>query len=196
MIKPHIAVFASGNGTNAEAIFNHFKNHPLIEVVGLLTNNPKAFVLDRAKNYSVPTLVFNRKIFYETHEVLDWMKAKVVTHVALAGFMWHVPAYLTEAYPDKIINIHPALLPKYGGKGMYGSRVHEAVKSSGDQETGITIHLVNEVYDDGKILFQDRCSVEPDYTPNKIAEKVHTLEHKHYPVVIERWINGDPSLVL
>jgi phosphoribosylglycinamide formyltransferase-1 len=194
MIKPHIAVFASGSGTNAEAIFKHFKDHSLIEVVGLLSNNSKALALERAKNYDIPTMVFNRKMFYETHEVLDWMKEKIVTHVVLAGFMWHVPSYLIEAYPDKIINIHPALLPKFGGKGMYGMNVHEAVKAAGERETGITIHIVNEVYDDGKILFQDKCAIEQNYSPEEIANKVHALEHQHYSVIIEKWIDGEVTL--
>ena len=191
MIKPRIAIFASGSGTNAEAIFKHFSDNQLVDIVGLLSNNPKAFALERAKNHNIPTLTFNRNTFYETHDVLDWLKANSATHIILAGFMWHIPAYMTDAYPDQIINIHPALLPKFGGKGMYGMRVHEAVKTSGETETGITIHLVNDVYDDGKILFQKTCPVDSKDTPEQIAEKVHALEHKNYPKIIERWVSGE-----
>lgn len=189
-----IAVFASGSGTNAEEIFKYFRHHPAIEVAALLSNNPNAFALERSKKYGVPTYVFNRKQFRETRVVLEWLKEMQVTHLVLAGFMWLVPDYLIKAYPDKIINIHPALLPKYGGKGMYGMHVHEAVKVAGEKETGITIHLVNERYDEGRILFQARCEVFPSDTPDGIAEKVHRLEYAHYPQEIEVWIEGNKLL--
>lgn len=183
-----IAIFASGSGTNAEEIFKFFKDHPRIQVVTLLSNNPQAYALERAKKYGVSTLVFDRKQFRETSLVIDWLIQYQVTHIVLAGFLWLIPKYLTDTYPDKIINIHPALLPKYGGKGMYGMQVHEAVKDSGDPETGITIHLVNEKYDEGKIVFQASCVVHESDTPESIASRVHQLEYRHYPRVIERWI--------
>jgi len=183
-----IAIFASGSGTNAEAIMNYFQHHPSIEVIGLLSNNPAAYALERAKKFGVPTFLFDRQQWKETSSILTWLGEKQVTHIVLAGFLWLVPERLVQVYSGKIINIHPALLPKYGGKGMYGSKVHEAVKQSGDTETGITIHEVNERYDDGKILFQGICQVNPSDTPEDIASNVHTLEHAWYPKVIEDWI--------
>lgn len=185
-----IAVFASGSGTNAEEIFKYFKNHPQITVALLLSNRPDAYALQRAKNHGVQTFVFDRQQFKEGTLITDTLKRSGITHLVLAGFLWLIPDYLISAYPDRIVNIHPALLPKYGGKGMYGDRVHEAVKTSGDLETGITIHLVNDRYDEGKILFQARCAVSGNQTPEEIAACVHKLEHEHYPHVIERWILG------
>lgn len=188
-MKPHrIAVFASGSGTNAEEIFKFFKDHQKISVVALLSNNPEAYALVRARNYGVPTYVFNRKQFRETDEVVRWLKDREVTHIVLAGFLWLIPENLIRAYPGKIINIHPALLPKFGGKGMYGMRVHEAVKAAGEAETGITIHEVNEHYDEGRILFKAICPVIPEDTPEAIANKVHQLEYAWYPKVIENWV--------
>jgi phosphoribosylglycinamide formyltransferase 1 len=188
-MKPfRIAIFASGSGTNAEEIFKYFKTNPSIEVVGLLSNNPEAYALQRAKNYGVATFTFTRSQFRETTEVVDWLKERKVTHIVLAGFMWLIPHYLIQAFPDKIVNIHPALLPKFGGKGMYGMHVHEAVKTAGETETGITIHLVNEQYDEGRVLFQATCEIFQSDTANDIAAKVHTLEYRHYPPVIERWV--------
>jgi phosphoribosylglycinamide formyltransferase 1 len=183
-----LAIFASGSGTNAEEIFKYFKNHSSIGVVGLASNNAQAFALQRAKNHNVPTLVFDRKQFRETEIVLEWLKNKEVTHIVLAGFMWLMPAYILQAYPDRIINIHPALLPQYGGKGMYGMHVHTAVKAAGEKVTGITIHLVNENYDEGKILFQTQCDVLPSDSAEDIAVKVHELEYAQYSPVIERWV--------
>ncbi len=183
-----IAIFASGSGSNAEEIIKYFKGHPHISVDLLLSNNPDAFALERARRLHIPAKIFNREAFRNTKEVLQWLREKQITHIVLAGFLWLMPEYLIAEYPDHIINIHPALLPKYGGKGMYGSKIHEAVKTAGDAETGITIHLVNEKYDDGKILFQGKCSIEENYTPEKIAECVHKLEYEHYPKEIEKWI--------
>lgn len=189
MNKPYrLAIFASGSGTNAEEIFKHFQHHPQIEVVLLLSNNPQAYALERAKRFQVDTRVFNRIEFRESDIVLQWLREKQVTHVVLAGFLWLIPGYLIDAYPSKIINIHPALLPKHGGKGMYGMKVHEAVKACSDRETGITIHLVNERYDEGRKLFQGRCAVPPDASPEDIAQAVHALEYQHYPPVIEQWV--------
>jgi phosphoribosylglycinamide formyltransferase-1 len=188
-MKPiRIAIFASGSGTNAEEIFNYFKSSTSVEVVGLLSNNPEAYALQRAKNHGVAVYTFTRGQFRDTIEVIDWLKEKQVTHIVLAGFMWLIPQYLVRAYPDKIINIHPALLPKFGGKGMYGMHVHEAVKAAGETQTGITIHLVNEKYDEGKILFQASCAVSSEDSSADIANKVHQLEHAHYPRVIGEWV--------
>ena len=188
--KKRIAIFASGSGSNAEEILTYFDHYPTIEVVLLLSNNPTAFALTRAAKFNVPTKVFTKEIFKDSTVVLDWLREKEVTHIVLAGFLWLVPSYLTQSFPGKIINIHPALLPKFGGKGMYGMRVHEAVKSAGEKETGITIHLVDEKYDEGKILFQASCPVLENDTPQQIADNVHALEHTHFPKVIEQWIKG------
>jgi phosphoribosylglycinamide formyltransferase-1 len=189
--KYRLAIFASGSGTNAEEIFKYFQNHPSIEVVLLLSNNPQAFALQRARNFGVDAKVFDRPQFKESTVVLDWLHQKKVTHVVLAGFLWLIPSYLIQAYPHHIINIHPALLPNHGGKGMYGMKVHEAVKLGGDVKTGITIHAVNDKYDEGEIIFQATCPVHADDTPEQIADKVHQLEYKHYPEVIERWVFGN-----
>lgn len=187
--KPHrIAVFASGSGTNAEEIFKYFSNHPTTEVKLLLSNNPQAYALERAAKFNIPTKVFDRQQWRESEVVLEWLKENDITHIVLAGFLWLVPDYLIKAYPDKIINIHPALLPKFGGKGLYGMKVHEAVKLASEKETGISIHLVNEKYDEGRILFQGKCAVVTEDTPETIAQKVHRLEYEHYPRVIEQWI--------
>lgn len=186
--KFSIAILASGNGSNAEEIIRYFKDHPVIDVALLLSNNPNAFALDRAKRLNVPAKTFTREEFKEPGVILQWLKKKDITHIVLAGFLWLIPDYLIKSYPGKIINIHPALLPKFGGKGMYGSKVHEAVKMAGEKETGITIHLVNENYDEGEVLFQGRCAIEDHYTPAHIAQCVQKLEYEHYPKVIEQWI--------
>lgn len=188
--KFRIAVFASGSGTNAEAIITYFKDHPSIDVVLLLSNNERAYALQRAKNHGIKNYFFNRKEFIEGTVVSAYLKEQKVTHIVLAGFLWLIPDYLISAFPDRIINIHPALLPKYGGKGMYGTKVHEAVKASGDPLTGITIHLVNDKYDEGKVLFQGSCPIRESDTPEEIARCVQKLEHEHYPKVIERWVTG------
>ena len=186
--KFRIAIFASGSGTNAEAIMEYFQNDPQIEVVLLLSNKPEAGALTRARNFKVLTKIFNKAQVRERDEVLNWLKEATVTHVVLAGFLWLVPEKILTTFPDRIINIHPALLPKFGGKGMYGSKVHEAVIASREKETGITIHEVNEHFDEGKVLFQASCRVEVTDTAGMIAHKIHVLEHAHYPKVIEEWI--------
>jgi phosphoribosylglycinamide formyltransferase 1 len=188
MNKFNLAIFASGSGTNAEEIMKYFKHHPSITVSILLSNNPEAYALERAKKFAIPTKVFSRKEFKETTLILDWLKEHSITHVVLAGFLWLIPDYLIKAYPNKIINIHPALLPKYGGKGMYGAKVHEAVKASAEKETGITIHLVNEHYDEGEIVFQAKCPIDQTFTADQIANCVHKLEYEHYPRIIEQWV--------
>ncbi len=185
--KFRVAIFASGSGSNAEKIAIYFQEHPLIRVVLILSNNPHALVLERAKKLKVPFTVFNREEFTSS-KVLGWLKEYEVTHVVLAGFLWLVPASLLKAYPEKIINIHPALLPKFGGKGMYGMKIHELVRQSNETETGITIHLVNDKFDEGVILYQGKCEVLASDTPEQIAHKVHQLEYAWYPKIIERWI--------
>ncbi len=186
--KYKIVLFTSGNGTNAEEILNYFKGHPLIEAVLLLSNNPEAFALERAKKFNVPTRVFSKQQFHGSDEVLLWLKEFEVTHIVLAGFLWLIPSHLIKSYPHKIINLHPSLLPKYGGKGMYGMKVHEAVLAAREKQTGITIHEVNALYDEGRILFQASCSVESGDTSRQLADKVHALEYANYPKVIEQWI--------
>jgi phosphoribosylglycinamide formyltransferase 1 len=181
-----IAIFASGSGTNAQAIVNYFENKKKSVVKLILSNNSEAYVLERAKNLNIPSIVFNKEIFYHTHDILQALEKENIEFIVLAGFLWLIPDYLIKKYPERIINIHPALLPKYGGKGMYGQRVHEAVIANHDKETGITIHYVNEDYDQGKIIFQARCPVEPLDTPDSIANKVHKLEHEFYPQVIDK----------
>jgi phosphoribosylglycinamide formyltransferase-1 len=187
-MKSKIAIFASGGGTNAEEIIKYFQNHPLAEVVLLLSNNPEAYALQRAKKFNVPTRVFDKQQWRESEVVLEWLKEKQVTHVVLAGFLWLIPAYLIKAYPTQIINIHPSLLPKHGGKGMYGMKVHEAVRAANDTESGITIHAVNEHYDEGEIILQAKCPVYPTDSAEDIADKIHKLEYEHFPKTIERWL--------
>ena len=180
-----IAIFASGNGTNAQQIIEYFYGSHQVSIGLILSNNPKAYVLERARKANIPTVCFNRKEFYESNFILDILTVQGIGFIVLAGFLWLIPEYLLDAYTGNIINIHPALLPKYGGKGMYGMRVHETVIQSGDKESGITIHYVNEKYDEGQIIFQAKCRVEADDTPESLAEKIHILEHLNYPRVIE-----------
>jgi phosphoribosylglycinamide formyltransferase 1 len=188
-----ITILASGSGTNAEAIMKHFQLHEQIDVVSLYANKADAYALERAKKYNVPTQIFS-KAQWNDGTVLSWLKNDQTTHLVLAGFLWLVPLHTIEHFKNKIINIHPALLPKFGGKGMYGSKVHEAVKAAKENETGITIHLVNENYDEGKILFQAKCEITDDDSAESIALKIHQLEHKYFPKVIENWILGkDPN---
>lgn len=190
-----LAIFASGSGTNAEQIFGHFKGHTEIRAVVLLSNNPQAYALRRAENHGVSTVIFDRSQFNDG-TVLNKLKNFNVTHIVLAGFLWLIPQEILKAYQGRIINIHPSLLPAFGGKGMYGMKVHEAVKASGTTETGITIHEVNEKYDDGRILFQKPVPVTSDDSPDAIAEKVHKLEHQYFPGIIESWILSKPYKVI
>ena len=184
-----IAIFASGNGTNAQRIAEYFSDHPGILISIILSNKKEAYVLERAKKLDLSTFVFDRDDFYNTKKVLNKQKKKKIDFIVLAGFLWLIPDYILKEYTGRIVNIHPALLPKYGGKGMYGERVHKAVIESGDKETGITIHLVNERYDEGEIIFREKVAVVEDDTPDTIAEKVHRLEYKYFPVIIEREID-------
>lgn len=190
--KARIAIFASGSGTNAEEIIKYFTGHDQIEVALVVTNNPQAFVLERAKKFGIASKVFDKATFKDEEKFLPLLTEYEITHLVLAGFLWLIPGYLIKAFPNRIINIHPALLPKYGGKGMYGMSVHEAVRAAGERETGITIHYVNEKYDSGEIVFQIACPLDFSDSPEKIAEKVHQLEHKMYPRIIESIILGLP----
>tara|TARA_R110000850_G_scaffold149046_9_gene271572 strand:+ start:273 stop:776 length:504 start_codon:yes stop_codon:yes gene_type:complete len=162
----------------------HFQNSEIAEITLVASNKADAFVLERANKFGVPTFTFSRKEM-DAGVLLEKLQEENIDWVILAGFLLKIPVELTRAFPDRMVNIHPALLPKYGGKGMYGSLVHEAVKAAGDTETGITIHLVNENYDEGRIVFQASTPVTEADTPDSIAEKVHALEHKHFPEVIE-----------
>ena len=181
----NLAIFASGSGSNAQNIAEYFKDHNAVNVKLILTNNPDAYVLERVKNLNIPAVVFSRDDFYRSENVLDILKKYNIDFIVLAGFLWLIPDNLIKQYPDKIINIHPALLPKYGGKGMYGAKVHEAVHAAGETETGITIHYVNEKYDEGKIIFQAKAKITQSDTPDNLASLVHALEYEHFPRVIE-----------
>lgn len=184
-MKSKIAIFASGSGTNAEAIINYFQHHEYISVALILSNNPKAFVLQRAEKHKIPHYVFSRQDYYKEKIVDEVLRLNGIDFIVLAGFMWLVPERFVKNYPKKIVNIHPALLPQYGGKGMYGSHVHEAVVKNKEKESGITIHWVNEQYDEGNIIFQAKCELAVSDTADDVANKVHKLEHEHYPKVIE-----------
>jgi phosphoribosylglycinamide formyltransferase-1 len=186
--KFRIAILASGSGSNAEEIFKYFKNHPSIEVSLLLSNNPSAYALERAKKFDVPAAIFTRDEFKQGDLIKSWLAEKKITHIVLAGFLWLIPDYLIHNFPNRIINIHPALLPKFGGKGMYGMKVHESVKMNLEFETGITIHEVNEHYDEGKVIFQASCPVTSEDTAETIAKKVHALEYEHFPRIIAQWM--------
>lgn len=184
-VKKRIAIFASGSGSNAQKIMEHFKYDDRAEVALILTNNPDAYVLQRADNFEVPTHIFDRHAFYQTDEIVDLLVRLQIDLVVLAGFLWLVPQNLLKKYPNKIINIHPALLPAYGGKGMYGDRVHQAVLDADEEESGITIHFVNEQFDEGEMIYQARFRIEPTDNLEVIKFKGQQLEHLHYPKVIE-----------
>ncbi len=180
-----IAIFASGSGSNAENIAKYFRDHADIQVALILSNNPGAYVHERAKKLGIPSYTFSKAVFDEGSAVLNILREYKTDFIVLAGFLLKVSQPLLDAFPGRIVNIHPALLPKYGGKGMYGDRVHRAVVEAGEKETGITIHYVNENYDEGDIIFQARCEVIPGETPEDVARKVHELEYAHFPVVID-----------
>lgn len=182
-----IAIFASGSGTNAENLIQHFQKTSDINVVSILCNNPKAGVLDRAKRLNTESIIFNKQEFSDS-SFLQKLQVRKIDAIVLAGFLWKVPEYLIREYSDKIINIHPALLPNYGGKGMYGNHVHDAVIQNGDKESGITIHLVNEEYDRGKILFQAKCPVLTNDTSDELANRIHQLEYRHFPQIVEDYL--------
>jgi phosphoribosylglycinamide formyltransferase-1 len=181
-----IAIFASGSGTNVENIAQYFSAHKYIKVELILTNKKKAYVIQRAENLGIPYIIFSKEELYDTNKIKDILVEHEIDLIVLAGFLLLIPEHLINAFPDRIINIHPALLPKYGGKGMYGIKVHEKVKENGDHETGISIHFVNKHYDEGQIIHQAKCKVDEDDTPEDIARKVHQLEYEEYPKVIEQ----------
>lgn len=184
-----IAIFASGSGTNAENIINYFKENEKNEISFIFSNNKNAFVIQRAINHNIKHHIFSRTDFYNSNTIIEILKNNTIDFIVLAGFLWLLPKVLVEAYPNKIINIHPALLPEYGGKGMYGMNVHKAVVKNKEYETGITIHYVNKEYDKGDIIFQAKCPVLPTDTPEDIAKKVHELEYKHFPSIIEKLLS-------
>lgn len=186
VLKKRIAIFASGSGSNAQKIMEHFKKHQDAEVVIVLTNNPEAYVLQRADNFEIPSHIFDKYEFYKTEDVVRLLKNLQIDLIVLAGFLWLIPQNLIQAFPNKIINIHPALLPKYGGKGMYGDRVHKAVLEAGDEESGITIHYVNEDFDEGEIIHQSRFRIDEGDDLEMIKFKGQQLEHLHYPKVVEQ----------
>lgn len=185
-----IAIFASGSGSNAQRITEYFSENQSVSIELFLTNNPQAGVIERGRKLHVPTLIFDKFTFSKTEKILEILQKQEIDLIILAGFLWLIPEYLVKAYPNKIINIHPALLPKYGGKGMWGHFVHEAVVTNKENESGITIHYVNEHYDEGGIIFQATCDVLETDTPEDVAHKVQILEHQHFPKVIEELINN------
>ena len=183
-----LAILGSGNGTNAQQISEYFANRSDVEVVCIIYNVRDAYIATRAQKLGIEARYFGRADFYENGRVLDYLHEKQADWVILAGFLWLVPEAILDAFPNRIINIHPALLPKYGGKGMYGHHVHEAVVAAGEKETGITIHIVDKHYDRGTTLFQARCSVEPTDTADDVAAKIHLLEKEYFPRVIDETI--------
>lgn len=185
-----IAIFASGSGSNAENIIKYFQENNTGKVDLILSNKADAFVHQRAKNLNIESVSFSKDDLANSDKVVELLKNRGIDFIVLAGFLLKIPANLLQAYPNHIINIHPALLPKYGGKGMYGDNVHKAVIASGDKESGITIHYVNENYDEGNIIFQAKCAVDENDTYEDVAKKVHTLEYMHFPVVIENILKG------
>lgn len=182
----HLAIFASGAGSNARKIIEHFAASELARVALVVSNKSDAGVLAIAAEHGIPTHIIHRASFYQSEELLDVLRAHGIDFIVFAGFLWLAPPYLVKAYPSRIVNIHPALLPKYGGKGMYGMHVHEAVRAAGEAESGITIHYVNEQYDAGDIIFQTSCDLSPADSAADIAHKVQALEHRHFPAVVER----------
>jgi phosphoribosylglycinamide formyltransferase-1 len=184
-LKTRIAIFASGSGSNAQKLMEHFKGHPDAEVALVLSNNPDAFVLQRADNFEIPSHVFSRQEFYHSEEVNDLLKTLNIDLIVLAGFLWLIPKPLIQAYPGRIINIHPAILPKFGGKGMYGDHVHQAVLQANEPESGITIHYVNENYDEGEYIYQARYRIDKGDNLEMLKFKGQQLEHLHYPRIVE-----------
>jgi phosphoribosylglycinamide formyltransferase 1 len=192
----NIAILASGTGTNAENIIKYFSNKNTAKVSLVLSNKRQAQVLKRAEENNIRTVFFERKEFYVTGKVLRYLLLYKIDFIVLAGFLWLVPENIVEQYTGRIINIHPALLPAYGGKGMYGDIIHKAVIANHEKESGITIHYVNKLYDKGDVIFQTRCNIETSDTPDSLAEKVHALEYLHYPKVIEDIVLKLPDLLI
>lgn len=180
-----LAIFASGSGSNAENIIRYFAPSEQIRVDSVFCNVPDAYVLARARKYDIPAFLFGRQELADPEKVLKQLQERGIDFIVLAGFLWLMPSCIVSAYPHRIVNIHPALLPAYGGKGMYGAKVHEAVIAAGEQESGITVHYIDEEYDRGSILFQARCPVDTGDDAESLARKVHALEYEHFPRVIE-----------
>lgn len=185
MIK--LAIFVSGGGSNANEIIHYFKKHADIQVALIVCNNPNAGALKIAENQGVPAIVFSKEDFYKNSTLFEALQRNAIDMIILAGFLWLIPGKLVQQYQNRILNIHPSLLPKYGGKGMFGHYVHEAVKADNAKETGVTIHLVNEKYDDGSVLFQKKCKILPEMQAEEIASLVLKLEHKYFSPVIEKY---------
>ena len=185
MRKKHIAIFASGSGSNARKFLEYFEDREDVDISIIITNKKNAGVLNHAREFDVPTFRIDRKFFYDSEDILDVLQYEKIDLIVLAGFLWLIPKYLIDAYPDKIVNIHPALLPKYGGKGMYGHHVHEAVKSNQEKESGMTIHYVNERFDEGTHIFQAKTALNETDSAEEIARKVLVLEHRHYAEVVD-----------
>ncbi len=183
--KISIAIFASGAGSNAQKIIDKFRNDDLIKIALIVCNKEGAGVLSIAEKEKIPFLIINKERFFKGDAYLPELKEHSIDMIILAGFLWKIPKALINAYPNKIINIHPALLPNYGGKGMYGNFVHEAVIAAKEKQSGITIHYVDELYDHGNIIYQATCAIDENDTPDTLAKKIHALEHLHYPRVIE-----------
>jgi phosphoribosylglycinamide formyltransferase-1 len=185
-----VAIFASGAGSNAKKIIEHFQHHSFVEVALIVCNKPNAGVLTIAAAHHIETLLIEKECFFRGDAYVPLLKEKKIDWIVLAGFLWKIPSALIKAYPQHIINIHPALLPKYGGKGMYGAHVHEAVIAAGETESGITIHFVDEQYDHGTTIFQATCEVRKEDTAEMLAQRIHMLEHLHFPKVIEQLLTS------
>ena len=184
MIK--VAIFASGKGSNALQIIRHFDGNSAVKIALIVSSKKDAGVLDIAKEHQIPAITLNKNTFLSTNDYVDFLEKEAIDFIVLAGFLWKIPTNLIKAFPQKIINIHPALLPNYGGKGMYGHFVHEAVINAKEKQSGITIHYVDELYDHGAHIFQAFCDITELDTPDSLAEKIHVLEHVHFPSVIEK----------
>lgn len=184
-MKKRVAIFASGSGSNAQKLMEHFKNSTDVEIALVLTNNPDAYVLQRADNFEIPSHIFDKNEFYKTDHIVELLKNLDIDLIVLAGFLWLIPKSLINEYPGRIVNIHPAILPKFGGKGMYGDYVHLAVLEAKENEGGITIHYVNENYDEGEFIYQARYRIEKDDNLEMVKFKGQQLEHLHYPRVVE-----------
>lgn len=182
----NIAIFASGAGSNAQKIIDHFRGSSLAKVTLILSNKAEAGIFKIAEKEQIPAILIDKEQFFRGDTYIKLLEEAQTDLVVLAGFLWKVPANLVTAFPNRIINIHPALLPKFGGKGMYGHFVHEAVLAAGEKESGITIHYVNEKYDDGGVILQEKCIITEEDTPESLARKVQVLEHKWFPLIVER----------
>lgn len=188
--KINIAIFGSGNGSNAQHISEYFANNNKVNISTFIANKKDAYIIERAQKLGIPCRIFNRNDFYYTNNVVDYLKEMEIDIIVLAGFLWLIPENILQAYPQRIINIHPALLPLYGGKGMYGMNVHQAVIDNKEVESGITIHFVNDKYDEGTTIFQAKCNITPKDTAETLAQKIHFLEYEHFPKTIENVINN------